>query len=113
MPSPGQITFYHPPGGPGVRVDSHVYTGYTVPPYYDSMIAKLITYGATRDIAIKRMARAGVEVDTTIPRVPYLETITGKDRKLVMVQRFIPEISAGDKRILVVDGEPVPWALAR
>ncbi len=54
-PSPGRITNWHVPGGPGVRVDSHVYGGYTVPPYYDSMIGKLITYGDTRDQAIRRM----------------------------------------------------------
>ncbi|MEO8717842.1 MAG: acetyl-CoA carboxylase biotin carboxylase subunit [Burkholderiales bacterium] len=54
-PSPGKITSYHPPGGPGIRVDSHVYAGYSVPPYYDSMVGKLIAYGATRDQAIRRM----------------------------------------------------------
>lgn len=58
MPSPGPIETYHAPGGPGVRVDSHIYSGYTVPPYYDSMIGKLITYGNTRDIAIARMDTA-------------------------------------------------------
>lgn len=55
MPSPGLITTYHAPGGPGIRVDTHIYTGYRVPPYYDSMIGKLIAYGATRDIAIARL----------------------------------------------------------
>ena len=55
VPSPGRITSYHPPGGPGIRVDSHVYHGYTVPPNYDSMVGKVISYGATRDQAIKRM----------------------------------------------------------
>jgi acetyl-CoA carboxylase biotin carboxylase subunit len=54
-PSPGRVDLWHPPGGPGVRVDSHLYSGYEVPPYYDSMIAKLITYGETRDSAIARM----------------------------------------------------------
>jgi len=54
-PSPGRITSYHPPGGPGIRVDSHVYAGYTVPPFYDSMIGKVIAYGATREQAIRRM----------------------------------------------------------
>ncbi len=62
MPSPGRITQYHPPGGPGVRVDSHIFDGYVVPPHYDSMIAKLITYGSTRDEAIARMRRALAEV---------------------------------------------------
>jgi len=55
VPFPGKITFYHPPGGPGIRVDSHVYQGYTVPQHYDSMVAKVIAYGDTRDQAIRRM----------------------------------------------------------
>jgi acetyl-CoA carboxylase biotin carboxylase subunit len=72
MPSPGQIQFYLPPGGLGVRVDSAAYPGYTIPPHYDSMIAKLIVWGSTRDEAISRMKRAlnefAVEgVHTTIP----------------------------------------------
>jgi acetyl-CoA carboxylase biotin carboxylase subunit len=54
-PSPGRITSYHPPGGPGIRVDSHAYHGYMVPPYYDSMIGKVIAYGDNRDQAIRRM----------------------------------------------------------
>jgi len=62
LPSPGKITMYHAPGGPGVRVDSHIYTGYTVPPYYDSLIGKLITFGNTRDEAIARMQNALGEV---------------------------------------------------
>jgi acetyl-CoA carboxylase biotin carboxylase subunit len=72
MPSPGKIEMYLPPGGLGVRVDSAVYPGYSIPPYYDSMVAKLITYGATREEAISRMKRALGEfiiegVHTTIP----------------------------------------------
>src|SRR5690606_17342525 len=55
IPSPGRITIWHVPGGPGVRMDSHVFAGYTVPPNYDSMIGKLITYGDTREQAIARM----------------------------------------------------------
>ena len=71
-PSPGRITSYHPPGGPGIRVDSHVYAGYTVPPYYDSMIGKVIAYGATREQAIQRMRIALSEmvvegIQTNIP----------------------------------------------
>ena len=71
-PSPGRITSYHPPGGPGIRVDSHVYHGYTVPPHYDSMVGKVIAYGATRDQAIRRMRIALSEmvvegIQTNIP----------------------------------------------
>ncbi|MGB5640847.1 MAG: acetyl-CoA carboxylase biotin carboxylase subunit [Sedimenticolaceae bacterium] len=58
MPSPGDITQLHIPGGPGVRIDTHIYNGYRVPPYYDSMIGKLITHGETREVAIARMRTA-------------------------------------------------------
>ncbi len=58
MPSPGTITAYHAPGGPGIRVDTHIYNGYRVPPYYDSMIGKVISHGETRDVAIARMRTA-------------------------------------------------------
>jgi acetyl-CoA carboxylase biotin carboxylase subunit len=72
QPAPGTITAYHPPGGPGVRVDTHIYAGYTVPPYYDSLLAKVIVHGNTRDEALARMSQALdsfiVEgVPTTIP----------------------------------------------
>ena len=55
LPSPGKISIFHPPGGPGVRTDSHIYSGYTVPPNYDSMIAKIIVYAEDRETAIKKM----------------------------------------------------------
>jgi acetyl-CoA carboxylase biotin carboxylase subunit len=58
LPSPGKITRFHAPGGFGVRWESHIYAGYTVPPYYDSMIGKLICYGESRDVAIARMKNA-------------------------------------------------------
>ena len=72
MPSPGPINKLHWPGGPGVRVDTHVYAGYNVPPHYDSMIAKLITHGCSRDVAIARMQGALSEavidgIKTNIP----------------------------------------------
>jgi acetyl-CoA carboxylase biotin carboxylase subunit len=72
MPSPGMIKTYHVPGGPGVRVDSHVYEEYVIPPYYDSMIAKLIVTATDREECIRRMERALGEfiiegVATTIP----------------------------------------------
>ncbi|MNE52043.1 Biotin carboxylase [compost metagenome] len=58
MPSPGKVKHFHAPGGNGVRVDSHLYDGYVVPPYYDSLIGKLITFGASRDEALGRMRNA-------------------------------------------------------
>jgi acetyl-CoA carboxylase biotin carboxylase subunit len=58
QPSPGRIEVFHPPGGPGVRLDTHVYAGYTVPPYYDSLLAKLIVQGRDRDEALRRMQLA-------------------------------------------------------
>jgi acetyl-CoA carboxylase biotin carboxylase subunit len=72
MPSPGRVGMYIPPGGPGVRVDSQLFPGYTIPPNYDSLIAKIITWGNNRDEAITRMRRALSEtiiegVKTTIP----------------------------------------------
>ena len=72
VPSPGRITSYHAPGGPGIRVDSHVYQNYFVPPYYDSMIGKVIAYGDTREQAIARMRVALSEmivegIKTNIP----------------------------------------------
>jgi len=72
QPSPGLITAYHPPGGPGVRVDTHVYAGYTVPPYYDSLLAKVIVHGNDRAEALSRMGQALDSfilegVTTTIP----------------------------------------------
>ncbi|MDX5151064.1 MAG: acetyl-CoA carboxylase biotin carboxylase subunit [Acidiferrobacterales bacterium] len=62
MPSPGKITQYHAPGGPGIRVDTHIYNNYSIPPYYDSMIAKLIAYGDTRETAMARMRIALSEI---------------------------------------------------
>ena len=72
QPSPGVITAYHPPGGPGVRLDSHIYDGYTVPPYYDSLLAKVIVHGNDREEALARMRQALDSfvlegVTTTIP----------------------------------------------
>jgi acetyl-CoA carboxylase, biotin carboxylase subunit len=62
MPSPGPIKLWHAPGGPGIRVDSHIYSGYNVPPHYDSLIAKVIAYGDTRETAIARMRNALAEM---------------------------------------------------
>jgi acetyl-CoA carboxylase biotin carboxylase subunit len=83
-PSPGKITTYHPPGGPGIRVDSHAYAGYTVPPNYDSMVGKVIAYGATRDQAIRRMriALSEMAVEGILTNLPL-------HRELLHDSRFL------------------------
>ncbi len=83
-PSPGRITLWHPPGGPGVRVDSHIYTNYTVPPNYDSMIAKLIVYGDTREQAMARMRSALGET-----LIEGINTNIALHRDLMVDARFI------------------------
>jgi acetyl-CoA carboxylase biotin carboxylase subunit len=83
-PSPGRITSYHPPGGPGIRVDSHAYQGYTVPPHYDSMIGKVIAYGATREQAIRRMRIALSEMV-----VEGIQTNIALHRELLTDARFL------------------------
>jgi len=64
-PSPGRVVSFVPPGGPGVRVDTHVYAGYTIPPYYDSLVAKVVAWGRDRTEAIARMERALREFEIT------------------------------------------------
>jgi len=102
IPSPGTITQFHAPGGLGVRVDSHIYNGYTVPPFYDSMIGKLIVHGDNREVAMARMRTALGEciiegIKTNIPlqleifndasfaaggtNIHYLEKKLGKEEK--------------------------------
>jgi acetyl-CoA carboxylase biotin carboxylase subunit len=76
-PSPGQITTFHPPGGPGVRVDTHVYAGYRVPPFYDSLLAKLIVHASTRAEAIARMRHSltSFVVEGVHTTIPFLITV--------------------------------------
>jgi acetyl-CoA carboxylase biotin carboxylase subunit len=83
-PSPGRITAWHPPGGPGVRVDSHAYTGYVVPPHYDSMIGKLLAYGDTREQALRRMriALSEMAVEGILTNLPL-------HRELLADARFV------------------------
>lgn len=96
MPSAGKIDMYLPPGGLGVRVDSAAYPGYMIPPYYDSMVAKLITYGRDRDEAIRRMKRALDEfviegVHTTIPfhqRMMEHEVFVGGDFNTKFLEKY-------------------------
>jgi acetyl-CoA carboxylase, biotin carboxylase subunit len=89
-PSPGRVEMFHPPGGLGVRVDSALYAGYRVPPHYDSLVAKLITFGKTRDEAIARMRRALHEF-----------VITGIKTTIPLHQRILdaPDFKAGDYTI--------------
>jgi acetyl-CoA carboxylase biotin carboxylase subunit len=77
QPSPGTITAFHPPGGPGVRVDTHIYSGYTVPPYYDSLIAKLIVHGRTREEVLARIHQAldSFIVEGVTTTIPFLQRV--------------------------------------
>ena len=77
QPSPGLITAYHPPGGPGVRVDTHIYAGYTVPPYYDSLLAKVIVHGNDRAEALARMSQAldSFIVEGVTTTIPFLRRV--------------------------------------
>jgi acetyl-CoA carboxylase biotin carboxylase subunit len=84
MPSPGTIKTFHAPGGHGVRVDSHIYSGYAVPPHYDSLIGKLITHGDSRDIALKKMRQA---LDELI--VEGIRTNAALHRELVVDSSFV------------------------
>jgi acetyl-CoA carboxylase biotin carboxylase subunit len=100
QPCPGQITAYHPPGGPGVRVDTHVYAGYTVPPYYDSLLAKVIVHGRDRAEALVRMGQALDSfilegVTTTIPFLSRLirhpDFVAGTVDTRFLEREFPPE----------------------
>src|SRR5210317_1025045 len=83
LPCPGKVTTFHAPGGLGVRVDSHLYDGYTVPPFYDSLIAKIISYGETREVALARMRGA---LDELV--VEGIRTNTPLHRDLVIDRSF-------------------------
>ena len=104
-PSPGRIEMYYPPGGRGVRLDSHAYAGYVIPPYYDSMIGKLITFGKDRREAMDRMSRALAEymitgIKTTIP----FEQAILQDpnfRRGVYSTGFIEQLLTGGRRDLL------------
>jgi acetyl-CoA carboxylase biotin carboxylase subunit len=77
QPSPGKIDVYHPPGGPGVRVDTHIYAGYTVPPHYDSLLAKVIVQGNSRDEALARMRQAldSFIIEGVTTTIPFLRRV--------------------------------------
>jgi pyruvate carboxylase subunit A len=111
MPAPGRIGRYHEPGGPGVRVDSGVYAGYTIPPYYDSMIAKLVVWGADRAEAVERGRRALLEyaiggVKTNIPlHLALLETDDFRAGRLST--HFIPDHPGLVKRVQALAAAPI------
>jgi acetyl-CoA carboxylase biotin carboxylase subunit len=102
-PSPGRITYYHPPGGLGVRVDSAVYAGYTIPPYYDSLVGKLIVHGRTRTETLMRLRRALDEfiidgIETTLPLYRTLvrnTDIQNGDYDIHWLEKFL-EAGGGD-----------------
>ncbi len=98
-PAPGKITGWLPPGGPGVRVDSHVYTGYEIPPFYDSLIGKLIVWGVDRDHALRRLRRALSEC--AITGIP-----TTIEFHLELLDR--PEFIRGDVHTKFVEQEMLP-----
>jgi acetyl-CoA carboxylase biotin carboxylase subunit len=106
-PSPGRIEMYYPPGGRGVRLDSHAYAGYTIPPHYDSMIAKVITFGKDRREAMDKMSRALSEylitgIKTTIP----FEQAILQDpnfRRGVYSTNFVEQLLGGARRELYED----------
>ena len=101
-PGPGKITTFHPPGGPGIRIDTHVYAGYNVPPYYDSLIAKLIVRGASREEAILR-ARHSLDqfiiegIPTTLPflrRIIEHDAFLAGDINTGFVDQILAEVDS-------------------
>ncbi|MFP4352797.1 MAG: acetyl-CoA carboxylase biotin carboxylase subunit [Puniceicoccaceae bacterium] len=109
-PSPGLIGVYFPPGGPGVRVDSHAYSGYPVPSHYDSLIGKLITYGETRDEAIVHMNRSLKEylVRGIHTNIPFLQAIVSDPvfRQGQTTTRYVEEFLARTPRYLLTPTRP-------
>ncbi len=106
-PSPGRIEMYYPPGGPGVRLDSHAYAGYTIPPYYDSMIGKLITTGKDRADAMARMSRALSEFMLTGVRttIAFQQAILQDPdfRRGHYTTNFVERLLSGGRRELIQD----------
>jgi acetyl-CoA carboxylase biotin carboxylase subunit len=98
-PSPGRIQHYHPPGGPGIRVDSAVYQGYAIPPYYDSLVGKLIVHGKTRTECLMRLKRALDEfvvdgIETTLPLFRALvreQAVIDGDYHIHWLERFLSQ----------------------
>jgi acetyl-CoA carboxylase biotin carboxylase subunit len=97
QPSPGKIVTFHPPGGPGVRLDTHVYAGYSVPPFYDSMVAKVICQGRDRQEALRRMQMAleSFIIEGVTTTVPFLAKVMQN-----------PRFAAGDVDTKFLEREP-------
>jgi acetyl-CoA carboxylase biotin carboxylase subunit len=97
QPCPGTITTFHPPGGPGVRVDTHIYAGYTVPPYYDSLLAKVIVHGRNRPEALSRMTHAldSFIVEGVMTTIPFLKQVLTH-----------PDFVSGDVDTKLLEREP-------
>jgi acetyl-CoA carboxylase biotin carboxylase subunit len=97
QPCPGTIVTYHPPGGPGVRVDTHIYAGYTVPPYYDSLLAKVIVHGQDRSEALSRMTQAleSFIVEGVTTTIPFLQRVIAH-----------PDFVSGDVDTKLLEREP-------
>src|SRR5690606_39197127 len=120
MPCPGLVKNYHAPGGFGVRVDSHLYSGYTVPPNYDSMIAKIITYGETREIALNRMRNAldetivdGIRTNIPLQQMLVRDTEFAKDGVNInylekKLGRYRPAPVTSVTGLFLFD-PPMPW----
>lgn len=83
-PCPGTVSYFHAPGGPGIRIDSHLYSGYSIPPFYDSLLAKIIVWGSSRDEAVDRMKRALTEM-----RVDGIKTTAGFHQQLLDNSDFL------------------------
>ncbi len=103
IPSPGRITDFHAPGGLGVRVDSALYSGYSVPPFYDSLVAKLIVHGKTRNECLMRLRRALEEfvvggIETTIPlhqRLVNADSVLNGDYHIHWLEQWLAEGGKG------------------
>ena len=99
-PCPGRIQALHLPGGPGIRVDTHIYSEYTVPPYYDSLLAKVMAHGKDRDEAIRRMTRALGEfvIEGIKTNIPFMREVVSSEvfRRGVYSTRFLENFRVGE-----------------
>ena len=108
-PSPGKITSYHPPGGPGIRVDSHVYQGYTVPPNYDSMVGKVIAYGASREQAIAPHAHRALRDGGGGHPDQHPAAPRAAQRHALHARRRVDPLPRAEARAGAEEEEVMPW----